>query len=80
MAGNSLHNTYCTLSGIMTDSPDPYTPPLLHDVVGDELLGGGPRSWHSPEQWLNTDENQQHRIHIQSCNRTTCIMVMLIKD
>ena len=58
---------YGTLSGIMTDSPDPYTPPLHHDVVGDELLGGGHSRWHSPEQWLNTDENQQH---IQSCNRS----------
>ena len=58
--------TLSTANDIMTVSPPAYTPPLTPVPAADGLLGGGHYNWHSTEQWLRTDERQQHILHMQS--------------
>ena len=56
--------TLSTANDIMTVSP--YTPPLTPVPAADGLLGGGHYNWPSTEQWLRSDERQQHILHMQS--------------
>ena len=51
---------------IMTVSPHPYSPPLTPVPAADGLLGGGHSDWPCPEQFLSSDERQQHILHMQS--------------
>ena len=56
--------TLSTANDIMTVSPHPYTPPLTPVPAADGLLGGGHSDWPCPEQWLRSDERQQHILHM----------------
>ena len=58
--------TLSTANDIMTVSPQSYSPPLTPVPAADGLLGDGLPDWHSTEQWLSTDERQQHILHMQS--------------
>ena len=65
----TIERATCTLStanDIMTVSPYPYTPPLTPVPAVDGLLGGSHSDWPSTEQWLSSDERQQHILHMQS--------------
>ena len=55
-----------TANDIITVSPNSYSPHLTPVPAADGLLGGGHTNWPSPEQWLRSDERQQHILHMQS--------------